>query len=142
MAHFNKANYEFRGKSKNQGKWLYGSLIIGDEEGTAFIQEPNCKPVEVDIETVGQFARALDRDGKHIFDGDVLKSEYGDYLQVFPEYAGWALGDPRMIAVYDLYDSALAEVNSREYRVVGNVFDNPNLLKGVKKNGSKRRTYK
>lgn len=76
----------FRGKSKRNGEWLYGDLVR-NVEGTFAIVPPfeidlhnHCERYEVDEDTIGQFTGNYDRNGKEIFDGDILcygkNSEY------------------------------------------------------------------
>lgn len=93
--------------------------------GLGFIEN-----IEVDSSTVGQFTGLLDKNGKKIFDGDIVRTQYGRLCKVrwfsSPGYCGWDLtpteswNPPPM--KYELF-------TQKNLTVIGNKWDNPELLK-------------
>lgn len=70
----------FRGKSIESGEWLYGSLLqLNCECNNARIFPVNAKNVHESIsinsKTIGQFTGLIDKNGKKIFENDVVRLE-------------------------------------------------------------------
>ena len=128
--------YLFRGKSVGTGKWIEG-FYCGENCEHPFSRNMVEKPYiirkgtgfwfEVIPETVGQFTGLTDKNGKKIFEGDVIRaySEIGGYdFTAEVEWGnfikGWYCGKHR--PMYDGFNN--------EYEVIGNKWDNPELLEG------------
>ena len=125
----------FRGKAKQFKEWEYGYYVV-TLNGVQFIKNDNFN--EVDPETVGQFTGLTDKNGRKIFEGDIAKgnSEY------------FAYSHPHGIIVYDsgefliAFDKALEDVENlgawaNDIEVIGNIYDNPELLNGGDDNAEK-----
>lgn len=114
----------FRGKTE-EGKWLEGYLHKIDGIGKGYrayaiqvqdIDTYMCRPHshEVIAETVGQYV-GIDKNGKRIFEGDIVKDEYGTYMVEFTDYG--------IITPFG-YDCGC-----EDFEIIGNIHDNPELLK-------------
>lgn len=124
---------EFRGKQIDNNEWVEGSLIIVEDDAyIVTIARNDWKKVqlyrhEVDPNTVGQFTGLYDKNGKKIFEGDVVKSKYFDKPQVVKWNNEWCAFDP-------IFDARPIEVlpilsdDNAKIEVIGNVYNNPELL--------------
>ena len=108
----------FRGKrDKRYGKdWTYGVPYI-DHENDCIIAT-HCSKRVVIPETVGEFTGATDKNGKKIFEGDIVRYElsaYGksltkDYEIVFHNYSWGCKNEKGNISRLDLFEPSLLEV--------------------------------
>lgn len=131
----------FRGKDlQEQNGWIYGYFYKSDinkrerESGKAtLIFTPDCDTFiyvpeyhnswMVKAETVGQYTGLTDKNGTRIFEGDICWFYGGDY------YSGlWEQN--AIVAITDMTDDEQTHyLNNAEYcEVIGNIYDNPELL--------------
>ena len=113
---------KFRGKSIRSKKWFFGG--IGDG-GNDIIK--NSLAIPVDPETVGEFTGFKDIDDNEIFEGDILQNvDYPEDRYEVRMCAGcWSLF--RNVS-NDLATGLLAA----EFKIIGNIHDNKELLEGGK----------
>lgn len=153
----------FRGKRKNNGEWVQGDLRCNPYgERAIYIVSPiNNQDTtggnEVIPETIGQYTGLTDKNGKKIFEGDIIRYadlyDYNCYLESIdnPEvYDNIDLGNIWTIdevvygikVGYPAFDlnkhdfeanglSELSESGQYFYEVIGNIHDNPELLKAM-----------
>ena len=130
----------FRGKRVDNGEWIQGDLVQFLPHGIVRIvtQEPPYKDAEVDSDTVGQFTGLTDKNGKKIFEGDIIHLEYSQVFfggEYFGEYTaevsykeGCFITDG--INNGDEIETPLSGFDNDEVEIIGNIHDNPELLGG------------
>lgn len=131
----------FRGKTTRTKLWVYGYYTTNYGTGRDQIREKgDCCFKEVLPETVGQYTGLTDKNGKKIFEGDIVSTKYklgrGGYY-VFEVYYNENLcqfaltinsGSYTKNKQYDWLQ--LTSLKANKVEVIGNVHDNPELLKG------------
>lgn len=149
---------KFRGKRSN-GRWAYGSLVMSENIKPAIYYE-ECKGLVKQIgwcyinsDSIGQYTGLKDKNGKEIYEGDVLRLTVPDGSTRY-FIVEWATEDRKLMPLsgfvhdgndirisgwcfnwngYRLYPTVIGDVPDNEVmEIVGNVTDNPELLKGDK----------
>lgn len=118
---------KFRGKSINKCEWLFGDLMH-DNFGGSYIfpieAENLYKENAVIPETVGQYTGLMDKNGKEIYEGDIYRYDNPDSINEVSYCAGGGF------AGFDLTPAKHSENRLLDVEVIGNIHDNPELLKG------------
>lgn len=134
----------FRGKRVDNGEWIEGFyaksgdkhfILIDNDFAVGYV-----KMKEVIPETVGQFIGLTDRNGKKIFEGDIVELEdryYDTKWRAAVEFGnpngnyswGWQLNP---VGKVDINTDILCWVEMEEVgvccEVIGTIYDNPELL--------------
>ena len=127
---------KFRGKRLLSEDWEYGNLIQRPDGGN-FIETGDMRLCPMQDFSIGQFTGLYDKNGKEIYEGDIIRSfdSKGEpiihYIIYDDEEAGF---------VVILKGSAKGDfgygrccqqwITECEEEVIGNIHDNPELLKG------------
>lgn len=111
------------------GTWVYGYLcyenyintVDEDKYGGKFTSE-----ILIDPETVCQYTGLIDRNGRKIFEGDIVKHNISDTIGTVKwyceDYAGWCVDD------IHIGEQQFTDEMWNECEVIGNIFDNPELI--------------
>lgn len=133
----------FRGKRLDNGKWVEGYLFDDDAiESSRFfiggitIENSKCIARYFDVtgyclnevipDTVGQYTGLTDNNGKKIFEGDIIETAIG---------VGYVVYGTACFSMQDIHSKnrpaldIVEDASGLEIEVIGNIFDNPELLK-------------
>lgn len=131
-----KREIKFRGFNTKNNKWLYGDLI--HNRGLTFvcpvgIADPfeTWKDFVVETESVGQFTGLHDCNGKEIYEGDLL--EVANHKRDKECIADVIFLDGAFWTHFPNEDLLNIKEVSERWVVIGNIHDNPELMKGVNK---------
>ena len=134
----------FRGKRIDNGKWAYGYYFYDSFYNKAYItagrycmeaskRKPNQRIInafEIDPKTVGQYTGMLDKNGTKIFEGDICnfsnRSDIDNYGVVVYDADETEFG----IDYGSTYLGLGRHYHSRDVEVIGNIYDNRELLRG------------
>ena len=136
---------KFRGKSINntgsikQGDWVTGSFFNKDKDTVINVSQNNGKSrhIAIDSSTLSQNTNIRDMNKKEIYENDILVDSSNEYCLVlkmpggpclFPreEYRHYLNGDK--FRAYPIGEEELKCLIGKAMKVVGNIFDTPELL--------------
>lgn len=134
---------KFRAQDIASNKWLYGDLRHHKDDVCIF-EQLGMKGEQVKRETIGQFTGLTDEFDREVYEGDIImldgSPEMGARVVVFyeesfniatrKEYDYLQQGAHPYLNDYAHMDCLNTWSNSGLVRVVGNIYDNPELLEG------------
>lgn len=122
----------FRGKLTDGKGWMYGYYSFNPTTNIHWIRTPRTTYWDEDMiapSTLGQYTGLKDKNGKRIFEGDVIKrfwlgAEIIYCVQYDVENAHF-IGKAMNKSGFTTFDNY-----GEMFEVIGNIHDNPEMLKG------------
>ena len=129
----------FRGKDFLKEEWVYGDLV--KTKNFVAIKKTNgdyFHPTQVSPNTVGQYTGLKDKNGKQIFEGDILgyigkrKDNMNKvYRRKVVFHEGMFALLSKELPVYSALNYHCMEDGRSAWSVIGNIHDNPNYQASV-----------
>jgi len=115
---------KFRGKRADNGEWVYGYLMATDQI-LVWQSNGNGEQWQVVPETIGQFTGLLDKDGKEIYEGDILESRPVRDVQ-FEVCYGWNTdGNSYGWCLKSYWHTFSMDKCAMKMEIIGNIYSNP-----------------
>lgn len=133
----------FKAKRKDNGEWVEGSLIIAEgsvayiirskskafiPKGESIICSAEC--YEINPETLCQYTGLTDKNGRKIWENDILKANLDEshpeditYIKILWNECRFCVNEN-----YSTDIDALEKWDAEHFQVCGNIFDNAELL--------------
>lgn len=120
---------KFRGRAKHNEVWYFGNYFDSKyvTTGTIVDDESNFN-IDIDKSTLGQFTGLFDKNGNEIYEGDIVSGAYGQMLVYFGKIVCEGYGFQWKPINEDSSKESITGFID-EYEVIGNIHDNPELLK-------------
>lgn len=123
----------FRGKDFSgtlSHSWIFGSLDTTEKEYPSIIyldRFGNRCRIFVDPKTVGQYVGLTDKNGKKIFEGDIVERLWLGEKHIYRIHYD---SDIASFIGADIYSEGFTtfDYDACEFEVIGNIYDNPELL--------------
>lgn len=123
----------FRGKTTLDNEWVIGAGVYKSEGHTWIITDDVTKTESrgtgsdaINPETVGQFTGLTDKDGKKIFEGDIVLYARDEELGQISYHESEAM----FVVEFDTWLTDFDHMYGKDLEIIGNIHDNPELLKG------------
>lgn len=141
---------KFRGYTYSKQCWLYGNLIEKEDptraEPTPWVRLIHDRALTAELvafDSVGQYTGLKDKNGKDIYEGDILKianMEFSHFEnsgvpdspnEIFEDIIGQVSFSEGWFVVdgHSAGEMPLNEPNADDIEVIGNIYSNPELLK-------------
>lgn len=116
----------FKAKRLDNGKWVVGDLLHTGDVDAVLISDCYSQLYRCDSDTLCQYTGLTDKNGRKIWENDIVNHKdsqcFGIIRWYCGDYVGWC--------VYDVYDDEQQFTMDmlNECEVIGNIFDNADLL--------------
>ena len=135
----------FKAKRKYSGEWVEG--FVFEFKGEFYIMEMtqtfmtayyseesvvdfNMRAIEIDPDTICQYTGLTDKNGKKIWENDILKANLDEsypeditYIKILWNECGFCVNENYSTDIW-----TLEKWDAEHFQVCGNIFDNPDLL--------------
>ena len=123
---------KYQGQRLDNGEWVAGSLVLNDN--LAYIYIGHSCPSEVNFEydfipvdpaTIGEYTGLTDKNAREVYEGCILTDKYESIAVVEWRNGAFVVnfGDVDIFQISDCFD------DSYQMWIIGNIHDNPELLK-------------
>ena len=127
----------FRAKRIDDEEWVEGYFVIGkwyldEKERYAILPTdlcfyPHCEInewIEIDPDTLCRYTGLKDKNGSMIWENDIVRIGANTLVRWSEKYAGWCLIQRDWIHEHFFGEA----FEAKDCEVVGNIFDNPELM--------------
>lgn len=141
---------EFKAKRADDGSWVCGDLENNRKRNIVRIHtykndgSYNSQYI-VDSDTVGQFIGTCDKNGKRIYEGDIVRGDHYPFMSAGENnYLGvvffsdedltfqkmlFVTKDAKVSGISNFINTEFSEEDGEHYEVIGNIFDNLGLFR-------------